>query len=129
MCLSSGHKVSQCTSSRRCRICGRRHHQAVCDVQDSRPPQPQPMLPPTTASSDEPIQTVQNVATTTSNVATSKVDILLQTAKAWARGDDGQTILVRVMLKSKILYYKHLEDTARAEDSMSRNNTPQYFWL
>ena len=36
--------------------------------------------------------------TTTSNAARSKVDILLQTAKAWACSDNGQTIPVRVML-------------------------------
>ena len=28
-CLSMGHKVGQCTSSRRCRNCNRRHHQAI----------------------------------------------------------------------------------------------------
>jgi len=77
MCLSSGHKVSQCTSSWHCRLSGRRHHQAICDVQDSRPPQPQSVLAPTTPSSDELIQSIQNVATTMSNAARNKVDILL----------------------------------------------------
>jgi len=56
------------------------------------------VLPPTAPSSGEPILTIQNAATTTSNAARSKVDILLQTAKAWARDDDGQTVPVRVML-------------------------------
>ncbi|XP_065918882.1 uncharacterized protein [Dysidea avara] len=101
VCLSVGHKVSQCTSSRRCRHCNRRHHQAICDTQPNQHSQdsqsPQPMVPPIGNTVDEPIQTSQNVATT-SNATRSKVDVLLQTAKAWAHGDNGQRIPVRVML-------------------------------
>ena len=36
-CLSVGHKVSQCTSSRRCKNCNRRHHQSICDAQENVP--------------------------------------------------------------------------------------------
>ena len=97
-----GHKVSHCTSSRHCRHYNRRHHQAICDKQQSQSPQdsqPSLLLSPAAASTgDEPIQTSQKEATTASNAAQGKADILLQTAKALACIDNGQTIPVRVIL-------------------------------
>ena len=92
-CLSVGHKVSQCTSSRRCRNCNRRHHQSIFDAQENVPPQ----TPPTTTN-DTSNQGNQNVETTRNNTTRNRIGILLQTAKAWACDDNGQTIPVRVML-------------------------------
>ena len=83
-CLSMGHKVSQCTSSRRCRNCNRRHHQSICDAQENVPPQ----TPPTTTN-DTSNQGNQNVETTRNNTTRSRIEILLQTAKAWACDDNG----------------------------------------
>ena len=81
VCLSVGHKVGQYTSSRRCRHCNRWHHQVICDAQPGQTSQDsqssQPVTPPVVNTSDEPIQTSQNVATTTNNAARSKVNILL----------------------------------------------------
>ena len=87
-----GHKVGQCTSSRRCRNCSRRHHQAICDVQENTTPQN-----PTTTN-DTSTQGNQNIETTRNNAAKTRIEILLQTAKAWACDVNGQTIPVRVML-------------------------------
>ena len=82
-CLSVGHKVGQCTSSRRCRNCNRKHHPSICDTQEDRPPPPVvPSVLPPANTSDEPTQSRQNVATSRNNTTRSKVDILLQTAKA-----------------------------------------------
>ena len=92
-CLSVGHKVSQCTSSRCCRNCNRRHHQSICEAQENVPPQ----TPPTT-NNDASNQGNQNVETTRSNTTRSRIEIFLQTAKAWACGDNGQTVPVHVML-------------------------------
>lgn len=92
-CLAMGHKVGQCTSSRRCRNCNRRHHQSICDAQENVPLQ----IPPTT-NNDASSQDNQNVETTRNNTTKSRVEILLQTAKAWACDVNGQTIPVRVML-------------------------------
>ena len=30
LCLGKGHKVSQCTATRRCRHCKKKHHQSIC---------------------------------------------------------------------------------------------------
>ena len=92
-CLAMGHKVGQCTSSRRCRNCNRRHHRSICDAQENVLLQ----IPPTT-NNDASSQYNQNVETTRNNTTKSRVEILLQTAKAWACDVNGQTIPVRVML-------------------------------
>ena len=92
-CLSVGHKVSHCTSSRRCRNCNRRHHQSICDAQENVPPQK-----PTTTNNDASNQGDQNVETTRNNTTRSRIEILLQTAKAYASDVNGQTVPVRVML-------------------------------
>ena len=92
-CLSVGHKVSQCTSSRRCRNCNRQHHQSICDAQENVPPQ----TPPAT-NNDASNQGDQNVETTRNNTTRSRIEILLQTVKAYASDVNGQTVPVRVML-------------------------------
>ena len=92
-CLSVGHKVGQCTSSRCCRNCNRRHHQVICDAQDNTPPQNPP-----TATNDTSTQGNQNIKTTRNNATRTRIEILLQTAKAWACDVNGQTVPVRVML-------------------------------
>ena len=40
LCLATGHRASQCLSLRKCRKCGRRHHQAICN-----PPPPRNTTP------------------------------------------------------------------------------------
>ena len=85
--------MSQCTSSRRCRNCNRRHHQSICDAQENVPPQTSP-----TTNNDASNQGDQNVETTRNNTTRSRIEILLQTAKAYASDVNGQAVPVRVML-------------------------------
>ena len=75
-CLSVGHKVSQCMSSRRCRNCNRRHHQSICNAQENVPPQ----TPPTT-NNDASNQGNQNVETTRSNTRRSRIEIFCRLPK------------------------------------------------
>ena len=44
------HKVSQCTSKYRCKVCRRKHHTSLCDVNASTKPQSQPEMDSATAT-------------------------------------------------------------------------------
>ena len=69
LCLATGHRASQCLSLRKCRKCGGRHHQAICN-----PP------PPRNTTPSE--GTLPN-STTTVTIGT-KGKVLLQTARTFA---------------------------------------------
>lgn len=60
LCLSSGHRASECSVNRRCRMCGRKHHQSLCE-------QAVPVEPPkeTTATKVESNQEPVKVTTVT----------------------------------------------------------------
>ena len=83
-----GHRASECQSHRKCRRCGRKHHQSLCE-QDSTP-----QLPPVSDGSKDtnPI--------TTSTVAKTKNNVLLQTARFRAYAVDNRLVPVRVLLDS-----------------------------
>ena len=85
LCLGKGHKVSQCTATRRCRHCKKKHHQSICRG-----------IPVAETHSDQPL-----TESSTSTVATSqsKSQVLLQTARTQACSVEGQELLpVRVLL-------------------------------
>ena len=69
LCLSNGHRVSHCTSNKRCRKCGRKYHQSICE--------PNP-----------PVRDTETAATTgketTVILAKTKTCVLLQTACTYA---------------------------------------------
>ena len=48
VCLARGHRATQCRSSKRCRKCSHRHHQSLCEInnsaQNSEGTSPQAML-------------------------------------------------------------------------------------
>ena len=89
LCLGKRHKVGQCTSTRRCRHCKRKHHQSICrgNVEDSAG----------NTSSNEQTSTLSNP----SNVAAtshSNSKVLLQTARAHACSTkDSDLVPVRVL--------------------------------
>ena len=87
LCLFQGHKVSQCTSKRRCRKCNRKHHQSICE-----PPNP------TGNGTDSNEQ--ENTENTTTSVVRTRTKVLLQTAKAQAYTMKGELITVRLLLDS-----------------------------
>ena len=83
LCLATGHRASQCLSLRKCRKCGRRHHQAICN-----PP------PPRNTTPSE--GTLPN-NTTTATIGT-KGKVLLQTARTFAYTNCDDLVPVRVLL-------------------------------
>ena len=87
VCLMRGHRSNECQSQRKCRKCGRRHHQSLCE-QDCPPPPP--------ANDD----TKETIPVTTSNVAKTKNHVLLQTARSRAYSADDHLVPVRVLLDS-----------------------------
>ena len=69
-CLKIGHTVATCYSKRRCKHCNGKHHPAVCSAPAETENQP---------ISENPI---------TTSVAKGKTNVLLQTALAYAFGED-----------------------------------------
>ena len=89
MCLAVGHRASQCHSVERCRNCGRRHHQTICEPRQPRPPE---------ASPDAVHNTSETTATQTA--AYNQETVLLQTASGYAMNSSDELIPVRVLLDS-----------------------------
>ena len=86
-CLKSDHKVRDCTSTKTCRHCHRKHHQSLCD-----------RLPPLKESSSETVDTTNNTANTSTR---SSQTVLLQTARVVAFGESKQPQApVRVLFDS-----------------------------
>ena len=87
LCLGKGHKVGQCTVTRRCRHCKKKHHQSICkgNIEGQ-----------TADTHTDQTSTTSNP----SNVTTSqnKSRVLLQTARTHACSVDGIELLpVRVL--------------------------------
>ena len=83
LCLSNGHRASQCTSNKRCRKCGRKHHQSICV-----PSKPVEEKETTTNTGKE----------TTTNLVRTKTCVLLQTARTYAYTSDENLIPVRLLM-------------------------------
>ena len=65
VCLMKGHRASECQGTKRCRKCGQRHHQSLCE-------------PPSVSRTEgQEAKEDGNVLTTSNNVENS---VLLQTA-------------------------------------------------
>lgn len=87
-CLMKGHRASECPSHRKCRKCGRKHHQSLCE-------QHPPAQPTENKDSKE-----TPPPTTTSAVAKTRNNILLQTVHSRAYTFDNQLVPVRTLLDS-----------------------------
>ena len=87
-CLIKGHCANECQSHRKCRKCGRKHHQSLCE-------QHPPAQPTENSDSKESLP-----PTTTSTVAKTKNNILLQTAHSRAYTSDNKLVPVRILLDS-----------------------------
>ena len=83
LCLSNGHRVSHCSSNKRCRKCGRKHHQSICE-------------PNTPARHTETAPTTGKE--TTVNLAKTKTCVLLQTARTYAYTNLEELIPVRILM-------------------------------
>ena len=84
--LMKGHRASECQGTKRCRKCGRRHHQSLCQSQ------------PVPRTENLEAKEAEDVPTTSNNVAKSKNNVLLQTACTRIYTADGQLIPVRILL-------------------------------
>ena len=88
LCLANGHRVSNCSSPRRCRRCGRKHHQSLC----------------TQNIADQNIGTASNTTsdtttpTTTCTARSVKTHVLLQTARTFAYTADEKLVPIRVLM-------------------------------
>ena len=86
LCLAKGHRVAQCTVSRRCRHCKRKHHQSICRGNDEDR---------VTDNSAE--DTITTNTANPSNVA-PKSRVFLQTARTQASAtDNGDLVPVRIL--------------------------------
>ena len=86
VCLRKGHRANECQSHRKCRRCGRKHHQSICE-------QGSAALTPENHD-------IKETPPTTSTVAKTRNNVLLQTARSKAYSADNQLVPVRVLLDS-----------------------------
>ena len=94
LCLSQGHKASQCSSKRKCRKCNKRHHQSICESDGSV--QNRDIISET---SNPPKNDAPVTSTTATTGVKSNSKILLQTARAYVSSEDGSKLLpVRVLM-------------------------------
>ena len=86
VCLMKGRRASECQGTKRCRKCGRRHHQSLCE-------------PPSVSRTEgQEAKECGDVPTTSNNVAKCKNSVLLQTARTRIFTADDQLIPVRILL-------------------------------
>ena len=83
LCLSNGHRVSHCSSNKRCRKCGRKHHQSICE------PNPPARHTETAATTGK---------ETTVNLAKTKTCVLWQTARTYAYTNLEELIPVCILM-------------------------------
>ena len=113
LCLANGHRVSQCSSNKKCRKCQRRHHQSICEATGSNTNASNTNAGNTNPSntnagnSDVSNTNVSNSdenttdsTTLTSPVPRTKVKVLLQTARTQAYAVNGEKVPVRVLFDS-----------------------------
>ena len=91
MCLLRGHRANECQSHRKCRKCGRKHHQSICEQASTSQP---------SENTDSKETSVPSTPPTTSAVARTRNNILLQTARSRAYTADNQLVPVRILLDS-----------------------------
>ena len=84
LCLLSGHRANHCSSNRRYRKCGRKHHQSLYKQGTT----------PNTESENK----SDTVPRTNVNDGKTKANILLQTARTFVYTVDEELISVRVLL-------------------------------
>ena len=86
VCLRKGHRANECQSYRKCCRCGRKHHQSICEQ----------------GSAVQPIENhdTKETPTTTSTVAKTRNNVLLQTARSKAYTADNQLVAVHILLDS-----------------------------
>ena len=66
ICLMKGHRASECQGTKRCRKCGRKHQQSLCELQ------------PISRTESQEAKEGDDVSTTSNNVAKSRNNVLLQ---------------------------------------------------
>ena len=91
MCLLRGHRANDCQSHRKCRKCRRKHHQSLCE-------QGSTFQPSANTNSNE--ASVPATPHTTTAVAKTRNNILLQTARSKAYTANNQLVPVYVLLDS-----------------------------
>ena len=98
ICLKAYHHAKDCESTKRCRLCNRKHHQSICDkatLQTSASTNHSAVFVDGTAASE-----IVEATTNTSN-STGGRSVLLQTACAIASGIDKDSgVNVRVLFDS-----------------------------
>ena len=97
VCLARGHRATQCRSSKRCRKCNHRHHQSLCEIdnsaQNSEGTSSQAMLTAQNPGGTSPSQP----QTTLTTAARSKTRVLLQTAQTFAFSVGNSTVPVQIL--------------------------------
>ena len=97
VCLARGHCAAQCRSSKRCRKCSHRHHQSLCEIdnsaQNSEGTSPQGMLTAQNPGGTSPSQPQTTLTTATR----SKTRVLLQTTQSFAFSVGNSTVPVWIL--------------------------------
>ena len=94
VCLMKGHRASECQGTKRCRKCGRRHHQSLCELQ------------PVPRTKSQEAKEAEDVPTTLNNVAKSKNNVLLQTVRTSIYRIVRNIGGVKLWRINKILYWR-----------------------
>ena len=90
-CLRPDHKARDCTSTKSCRHCHRKHHQSICDRLNPSPKEP----------GNQAVQSVETSSSTANVGMKNPQTVLLQTARVVASGESEQPqALVRVLFDS-----------------------------
>lgn len=97
VCLKKGHRANNCPRTRNCRNCEKRHHQAICGA-NQKTKEAVPKDKPSGKPNQEMKHDQQEEVLTTTNVARTKPNVILQTARAFVRGrNESKIIEARVL--------------------------------
>ena len=84
LCLTNGHRVSNCSSPQRCRRCGRKHHQSLCTQN--------------TADRNTDTASNANLDTTTPTTTCTARSVKTQTAHTFAYTADEKLVPIRMLM-------------------------------
>lgn len=101
LCLSKGHCIYQCTSSRKCRRCPGRHHQSTCNTSTSPLQAPVTVVQCYSPATTNPAATdnSQIVNSSLASITQSRSRVLLHAARTFAHSDQcSEAVPARILM-------------------------------
>ena len=125
-----GHRAAQCRSSKRCYKCSHRHHQSLCEIDNSahnsEGTSPQARLTAQNPGGTSPSQP----QTTLTTAARSKTRVLLQTAQTFAFSVGNSTVPVQILFDngSQRSYITEIKGEIVSDTNKTRNTASECVW-